>query len=93
MPLPRFARVPESRRRQILGVARDGLAADMPYNQSIDASGISEANAYLHFDGEGFPAATSVMRATDRWNLDCLTRNGPAAPESMYQLRQRMWLA
>ncbi len=52
MPLPRFIRLPESRRRHILAVARHGLAADMSYNQIIDAAGISKTSAYLYFDGK-----------------------------------------
>jgi AcrR family transcriptional regulator len=52
MPLPRFARLPEDRRRHILGVARLGLATGMSYNQIIDAAGISKTSAYLYFDGK-----------------------------------------
>ncbi len=52
MPLPRFARLPEDRRRHILAVARDGLAGDMSYNHIIDAAGISKTSAYLYFDGK-----------------------------------------
>ena len=52
MPLPRFMRLADTRRREILMIARRGLADDMSYNQIISAAGISKTSAYLYFDGK-----------------------------------------
>lgn len=53
--LPRFQRLPDPRRAEILAVARRHLARDgeaASYNQIIAEVGISKTSAYLYFDGK-----------------------------------------
>lgn len=55
MVLPRFQRLPDPRRAEILAVARRHLARDgeaASYNQIIADAGISKTSAYLYFDGK-----------------------------------------
>ena len=53
MPLPRFAKLPEDRRRSILDAARVEFAAegfaDASYNRIIAATGISKGAMYYYF--------------------------------------------
>ncbi len=55
MVLPRFQRLPASRRHEILAVAQGHLAREgeaASYNQIIADAGISKTTAYLYFDGK-----------------------------------------
>lgn len=55
MVLPRFQRLPDPRRAEILAVARRHLARfgeAASYNQIIADAGISKTSAYLYFDGK-----------------------------------------
>lgn len=56
MPRPRFAKLPPERRRAILDVAADELAAHgfqgASYNRIIERAGLSKGVAYYYFDGK-----------------------------------------
>ncbi len=55
--LPRFRRLPQARRAEILAVARSHFARDglerASYNQIMADAGFSKTSAYLYFDGKG----------------------------------------
>jgi AcrR family transcriptional regulator len=96
MPRPRFHKLPEERRRQILDVAAhhfatDGFAA-ASLNRILSEAGVSKGAAYYYFDDKADLFATVVEDAIDEVGrdvgLDLERLGGPA----MWDELQRLYL-
>lgn len=79
MSLPRFARLPPARRRQILDVATHRLAEDgidsASYNQILSDAELPKASAYHYFDGRAdlvrtvlLDVGAQLFEALGRWH-------------------------
>ncbi|MFJ3436963.1 TetR/AcrR family transcriptional regulator [Streptomyces cyaneofuscatus] len=90
MPLPRFHRLADDRRRHILDVARGHFAQHGPdaasYNKIIESAGVSKTAAYQYFDGKDDLLATVLDGVRDRL-LAALGSWEPAESGSAFRAR------
>ncbi len=70
MPLPRFSRLPDATRTEILRVARTDFARHgfdgASYNKIIGEAGISKTSAYHYFDGKADLYETVMLDVAER---------------------------
>ncbi len=99
MPRPRFERLPEERRRQILDVAARHFAADgfaaSSLNRILAEAGVSKGAAYYYFDDKADLFATVVEEAFREvggdLGIDIARLDGPQMWDELQRVYQRQF--